>query len=304
MKTFVSRHHGLLGTVVELSVRIASEEGARRVAGATIDEMTRLQNLFTLFDDGSELRRWQRGETEPGRELAEVLSLALSWQRSSRGAFNPMAGLLWDLWSAAGAGGQLPAPRAVAAAARAIGVPAYRVDGSVVSVLTDVAAVNLNAIAKGWIIDRAFDVASQEPGVESITLNAGGDVLHRGTTTIVIGIEDPHRPYDNVPPLLRVELRNGALATSGGSRRGFEIAGHQYSHVFDPRTGYPVHEVASASVAAVDAVTADVVSTVLAVLTPAEGLAYASTLEAVACCIIAGNGSIHRTDQWAAIEVR
>lgn len=302
-RAHVSHHHGLLGTVVELALRTDSEAGALRAEATIIDEVARLQRVFTLFDDTSELRRWQRGEASPGPELVEVLSLALDWQRSSRGAFNPLVGRLWDLWARAGAGGQLPTPRAVAAAVRAIGKPAYRVDGDEVVMLGDVDSVNLNGIAKGWIIDRACATASEEPGIESITLNAGGDVVHYGAEAVVIDIEDPRRPYDHLPPLLQVELGNGALATSGGARRGFEIAGRQYSHVFDPRTGYPAGQVASASVIASDAATADVIATVLTVLDPSEGLAYVETVGGVECCVIDADGSVFRTKRWARSEI-
>ena len=303
LRAHVSHHHGLLGTVVELALSTDSEASARRAETIIIDEVARLQRVFTLFDDASELRRWQRGEVSPGPELLEVLSLALDWQRSSRGAFNPLVGRLWDLWAHAGAGGQLPSRRAVAAAARAIGTPAYRVDGDDVVVLGDVDSVNLNAIAKGWIIDRACAGAYEDADVDSITLNAGGDLVHYGAEAVVVDIEDPRRPYDHLPPLMQVELSNGALATSGGARRGFEIAGRQYSHVFDPRTGYPAGRVASASVIAADAATADVIATVLTVLDPSEGVAYAETVDGVECCVIDADGSVFRTEQWATAEI-
>jgi thiamine biosynthesis lipoprotein len=288
---------------VELSVRSVSESSARRLEAVIIEEMARLERVFTLFDDSSELVRWQRGEADAGPELSEVLSLALHWQRSSRGVFNPMVGRLWELWASAGARGQLPSPRGVAAAARAIGAPAYRVEGDAVHAVGEVDAINLNAIARGWIIDRAARLADDYPEVDAVTLNAGGDLLHRGTQAVVFGIEDPLHPYDHLPPLVQVEISDGALATSGGSRRGFEIAGRQYSDVFDPRTGYPADHVASASAIAQDATTADVVATVLTVLPPAEGLAYVDTLDSVACCVVANDGSIHRTKAWAEAEL-
>ncbi|MEI6336964.1 MAG: FAD:protein FMN transferase, partial [Verrucomicrobiota bacterium] len=40
------------------------------------------------------------------------------------------------------------------------------------------------------------------------------------------------------------------MATSGGARRGFHVAGHRYSHVLDPRTGWPVDRDAAATTAA------------------------------------------------------
>jgi thiamine biosynthesis lipoprotein len=53
----------------------------------------------------------------------------------------------------------------------------------------------------------------------------------------VVGVEDPKAEGE---PIRRVELREGALATSGDSRRFLERDGVRYSHVMNPRTGWPV----------------------------------------------------------------
>ncbi len=37
----------------------------------------------------------------------------------------------------------------------------------------------------------------------------------------------------------RIELKSGALATSGDARRLIEIDGKRYGHIFDARTGWP-----------------------------------------------------------------
>ncbi len=151
-------------------------------------------------------------------------------------------------------------------------------------------AVNLNAIAKGWIVDRAAEMV---PYLHTLVLDAGGDVLHVGPTAIRVGVENPLRPFDNEPPLMTVLIRNAALATSGPARRG--------DHLVDPRTGLPPTEVASASVVAHDAATADVVATILAVGSVAEGLEFAAEVS-LAAALVDKNGQLYRNDRWVSIE--
>lgn len=153
-------------------------------------------------------------------------------------------------------------------------------------------APNLNAIAKGWMIDRASMCSGR---IRALVVDAGGDVLHRGSGSISVGIENPHRPYDNEPPLSAVAITNAAIATSGPSRRG--------DHLIDPRTGNTPTELASASVVASDAATADVVATILAVGNIEEGLVFARQL-GLAVALVDAAGELHRTDQWRSIEVQ
>jgi thiamine biosynthesis lipoprotein ApbE len=87
--TYVSRHHGLLGTVIELRIEAADEIVANQIEAIVVAEVERLQSIFSVYDEGSELRKWQRGEIEPGPELLEVLRRAFEWQRMSGGGVQP-----------------------------------------------------------------------------------------------------------------------------------------------------------------------------------------------------------------------
>jgi thiamine biosynthesis lipoprotein ApbE len=107
-QTFVVSHQGLVGTVLELSLRASRSRSARLAERLIIDEVTHLERVFNAYDDESELCRWRRGEVEAGPELAEVLRLALEWQEWSGGAFNIAAGALTDAWAIAAERGSSP----------------------------------------------------------------------------------------------------------------------------------------------------------------------------------------------------
>ena len=297
------RHHPLLGTLVEVRVHGSDAATAERIDRVVVAEMSRLEQVLSIFDPSSELARWKRGEVaEPSEELRTVLGLALDWQRRSDGAFNTSAGVLTALWRAAEASGCPPSRSARRAAAARIREPAYEVlaDGRVRAV-ADLSGIDLNAFAKGWIVDRAIDAAWAVGACGGLVVSAGGDLRHRGDQPIPVGIENPLRPFDNEPPIATIALANAALASSGRARRGFRVGDRWYAHVLDPRTGDTVDGVASISVVADDAATADVIATIAGVLPPAEAVVTADAL-GTACLVVSPEGERLANERWTALD--
>ena len=236
----MSVYEPLLGTVVEVRIHAADPFAAAVADARVVAEMRRLEHVFSVFDETSELCRWRRGEDfEHSTEFVELLRMALHWQVSGGGAFNPAAGVLSRAWVVA----EQARPRARRGTAHRTGrvdpSPRYRVDGDRATRVGDCSSLNFNAIAKGFVVDRAVDAGMTDPAVTAITVNAGGDLCHRGEGSLAVGIENPATPYDNAAPLMVVDIANRGVATSGSSRRGFRVGGRHYSHVLDPRTGHP-----------------------------------------------------------------
>ncbi|HET9172334.1 MAG TPA: FAD:protein FMN transferase [Actinospica sp.] len=100
---------------------------------------------------------------------------------------------------------------------------------------------------KGWAAEKASALLV-ERGVTAHLLNAGGDVRLRtdGVATWNVGVEDPHRP-DRI--LARLELAEGAVASSGTRQRG--------SHVWDPLRRRPAEGVAQVTIVGPDLALAD-----------------------------------------------
>ena len=286
-----------------MELRITTDDGeatANATAEAIVSEMRRLEHVFTVFDERSELVRWRTGaQVRPGHELGEVLRLALWWQQRSGGAFNVAAGSLSRLWRSAQREGREPKRGELLGACAGIVDPPYVVDaqGSI-DARGDCSGVDLNAFAKGWIADRGAATGIRRTGIDSVVVNAGGDIAHRGAGSVVVGIENPLEPYDNAPPLVVVGLSNGGMATSGSVRRGFDVGGRWFGHVVDPRTGLPVASLVSVTAVAPDAATADVVATVATVLGHRAGVDFVDALDDVECLMVDPAGRQWRSAGW------
>ena len=293
----------LLGTVVEVRIHAADPSVAALSDERVVAEMRRLEHIFSAFDETSELCRWRRGdEFEHSVEFVELLGLALHWQVLSGGAFNPAAGVLSRAWVVAEQHGCEPDARLLAELAESISAPRFRVVGDTIERVGDCSSLNFNAIAKGYIVDRGLHAGIADDAIATITVNAGGDLCHRGVGSVSVGIENPATPYDNAAPLMVVDIANRGLATSGSSRRGFRIRGRRYSHVLDPRTGHPADHIQSATVIAADAATADALATVAGVIDASTGVSFLDAFEEACCCVVDANGSLWRSTGWAGYE--
>jgi FAD:protein FMN transferase len=320
----------VLGTRFTLQVRCTSQRVAQAVFVQLQAEIDRLENIFSVYRPQSTLSQWKRSASSStltpnvDPELCEVFALAETWRAKTAGCFTPLADEFTKTWREAEAKQLVPSDEALDTLCRALIEPRYVVNpnNGAVTKTGDCSALSLHAVAKGWIVDRAAELAIQDERVLAVLVNIGGDLRLCGTdpsARSTIAIENPLRAYDNEPPICRVEFTSGGLATSGGSRRGFSIDGKWYSHVIDPRTGHPVNRVASATVYAPDAATADVIATMLSVVEPVEGLAFLESLTdqassnhrrtdqarfvpgSLGCLIVDPEGNRFSNDSWKAL---
>ena len=179
-----------------------------------------------------------------------------------------------------------PTPQALQALRARTGMAHLRVQGSQLCKSAPI-HVEFNSIAAGYAVDRVAQWL-QEQGVGSYLVEITGEMKAAGRkpdgTPWRIAIE---APLDNQRQAQHiVSLDALALSTSGDYRNWHEIGGQRQGHVLNPRTLSPVrHALASVTVAAPSALQADGLSTLLMVLGPDEGYAYASARQLAALFI-------------------
>jgi thiamine biosynthesis lipoprotein len=308
-RRFAFHYENVLGTSLELQIVATHRRAAARAESAALAEVDRLERILSGHSPASELARWQatHGTSVPvSPELAEVLEAGESWRLRTGGAFDPAAVSLVELLADATRDGASGAPReALQGRLRELNRPLWTVDctSGHACRLTRL-AFSLDALAKGYIVDRAAEHAGAEDGVSQVLVNIGGDLRHHGARELVVAVADPRAPAENAPPIAVVRIRNGALATSGGYRRGFVANGRRVSHILDPRTGEPAERIASASAFAPDCATADALSTAFSVMAPHESVTLADTIPGVGCLLVERDGTVTTNDTWNDAAVR
>lgn len=208
--------------------------------------------------------------------LAEVVGTALELSGMSDGAFDVTVGALVDAWGFGPAPARdFPDDEEIGTALARTGYRHLELVDSRLRKTEDV-RIDLSAIAKGYGVD-AMAAAVADQGCTDYLVEIGGEVRVQGHSPRGrpwrLGIEAP----DGSGSAHRiVTMSEGAIATSGDYRNFFERDGKRYSHTIDPRLGTPVeHVLASATVVHASAMWADGYATLIAVLGPEAGLAFA-----------------------------
>jgi len=290
-------YEGVLGTSLEIQVGSRSKTAGREVEDQVLAEIDRLEGIFSVYRADSEFNLWQatRSVAVPvSSELAFVLSESEQWRTESNGAFLPVVEALTKVWR----------ERALGALHDKLvdldpSQPMWEVDLPALTAtrLTEHPA-SLNAIAKGFIVDRCVEVAREVESVKQVLINIGGDLRHWGVGAAQVAVANPNDGAENSQPLCTVNLSNKAMATSGGYRRGFTVDGQRHSHIFDPVNMKPAINVKSVSCIAKTAMEADILATILGVLLPEEGLAFADRNDSVGAFVVGKTGNCYQNKAW------
>ena len=150
--------------------------------------------------------------------------------------------------------------------------------------------VDLASIAKGYGVDEIAALL-RSLGFINYLVEIGGEIFAAGyrknDTRWRIGINRPRAdaPFDEVYKV--VDLHNQAFATSGDYRNFFEVDGIRYSHVIDPRSGYPVaNGVVGVSIVADTCTMADGLATAVMVMGGQKGMELIDRLDGVESLIV------------------
>jgi len=151
-------------------------------------------------------------------------------------------------------------------------------------------SIDLASIAKGYAVDKVAELIKKED-IKNFLVEIGGEVYASGVRKDDkqwrIGINRPRKesPYDEIYKI--VTLKDKAFATSGDYRKFFEVKGKRYSHILNPKTGYPVaNGVVSVSIIADTCTFADGLATAVMVMGRKKGLELINALPDVEGMIV------------------
>ena len=254
-----------LGADAELRLYHLDTAVAQRLIAQSLQELRRLEAIFSLYRDDSALSILNRqGFLEnPPADLLRLLSESRRYSTLTTGMFDPTVQPLWQLYadhfSQPGASPDGPPPEAVAQALSRVSHADVMLDSNRIEMLRPGMRITLNGIAQGYITDRVTDLLKRG-GLERALVDMGeiqGLDSRAAPQPWQVGIADPRDP---ARLLASASMGNQALATSGGYGTAIDAAG-QYTHLFDPRTGRARPRYLSVSVMAPCATMADALST-------------------------------------------
>ena len=266
--TYTQYHMGIDARMV---VYAPDQATAERACTAAFARIAQLEAIMSDYRKDSELMKLcDRAGGPPvgvSKDLFKVLERAREVSRLSHGAFDVTVGPLIALWRKARKSGVMPPKADLTTARKLVGWQKLRMDPPtrMVRLTTKGMKLDLGGIAKGYACDEAQAVLRAN-GISRALVEMGGDIVVTGPppgtpgwTIRVPNAADDHGPADLV-------FANRAISTSGDTEQFVVIAGVQYSHVVDPRTGMALTSRVQATVTAPTGLTSDPLSTTLTVL--------------------------------------
>lgn len=242
-------------------------------ASDALDLVHHLESLMTVYREDGQLavvnREAAHGPVAIDPMLTRILMKSLELTQKTGSAFDVTSGPLVRLWRACRDQNRIPSDEEVAKARELTGLHLVLVDidANTVEFAADGVELNLGAIGKGYALDCAAEFL-REQQVDDFLIHGGASSVlaagvHQGAGWPV-GIKNPLVNEESMLTIVLGESANAAgpaLGTSGGNVQYFRLNGRRYGHILDPRTGWPVELLLSASVVADDATTADALST-------------------------------------------
>jgi thiamine biosynthesis lipoprotein len=225
----------------EVLVDDPSSRLARALLDRAAEEAWRIEAKFSRYRDDGVIHRINHSAGAPVEvddETARLLDFAAECHAMSDGMFDVTSGVLRRAWRFDGSD-RVPSEDRVAGLLPLIGWEKVRWKSPVLT-LPEGMEIDLGGIGKEYAVDRTLGILRAHTKA-AVLVNFGGDLTvsgpRRDERAWRVGVES----VDAAAGIAReIDLAQGALATSGDANRFLLKDGVRYSHVLNPRTGWPV----------------------------------------------------------------
>lgn len=240
-----------MGTGCEIQLFAATRAGAKTAARQVIADVERLERRYSRYRHDSFLSQINRiaaqgGEIEVDSETASLLDYAETCYHQSDGLFDITSGLLRRVWRYDR--GRVPDGESIRRLLDRIGWSRLQWSAPRLAFPTPGMEIDFGGIVKEYAVDRATSLL-KKAGIGHAVINLGGDIRVIGPrgdgAPWRVGLQHPRR---RDAALLTLSLTSGAVASSGDYERCLMVDNVRYGHILNPKTGWPVKFLASATV--------------------------------------------------------
>ncbi len=291
-----------MGTRFDISVVEKDSLKANDYIDLAIEEISRIEKLISSWDKNSQTSLINKNAgIEPVKVDAELFNLikrSLIISKLTDGAFDISYASMDKIWKFDGSMKVMPTETAIKVSVAKVGYQNIILNDENQTVFLKLKGMKIGfgAIGKGYAADKAKELLISK-GVKAGIMNASGDMNTWG--------KQPNGDYWKVAitnPLNKknafglLPIKSGAVVTSGNYEKYQVFNGKRYSHIIDPRTGYPSSGIISATVFAPKAELADALATSIFVMGVETGIDRINQIPKVECIIIDENGGIHKSE--------
>lgn len=268
----------LMGSIFNFTVVDKDSTLAKSHIAEVIKEIDRIENLISEWRPETQISKVNQNAgikaVKVDREVFELTKRAIDYSKITDGAFDISIAALDKIWKFDGSMDVLPSEEAIKKSIEHVGYQYIILDSinCTIFLAKKGMKIGFGSIGKGYAADKGKELLMAK-GVMSGIVNASGDMATWGKQPNgkpwIAGITDPFKRNHIYK---KISLKDNAVVTSGSYEKFAEINGIRYSHIINPKTGYPATGLISVTVIGPSAEFANALSTSIMVMGKKEGL--------------------------------
>lgn len=292
------KKYALLGSPFEITVVAKDTVEGNYYVNSAVNEVKRIENLISDWIPTTQISQVNQNAgivpIKVNNEVFELVERAIKISKLTDGSFDISYASMDKIWKFDGSMKEMPTPEAIKKSVERIGYEKIILDTKNKTIFLKDAGMKLGlgGIGQGYIADKVKEVL-QAKGCTAGIVNVSGDINTWGSqidgkpwTVGVVNPVNKNKVFATFP------LIDSAVETSGSYEKYVTFNNIRYSHIIDPRTGYPATGVVSVSVFAKQTEIADALATGVFVLGVEVGLNLINQLKGIECIVVDDKGKI------------
>lgn len=289
----------LLGSPFEITVIANDSLQGEKYCNLAIDEVKRIENLISDWIPTTQISQVNKfagvKAIKVDTEVFELVERAIQISKLTDGAFDISYASMDKIWKFDGSMKKMPSPEEIKASVEKVGYQNIILDKKNHTILLKNKGMKLGlgGIGQGYIADKIKDLL-QNKGCISGVINVSGDINTWGYqldgkpwTVAIVNPMNKSKVFATFP------LIDSAVETSGSYEKFVTFNGKRYTHIIDPRTGYPAFGLVSVSVFAKKTELADALATSIFVMGKEVGLDFINQLPGIECILVDDKGEVY-----------
>lgn len=292
----------LMGSRFDISVVAVDEALGYINIEEAVAEITRIEKMISAWDENSETALINRNAgikpVKVSLELFKLIERSKQISELTDGAFDISYSSMDKIWKFDGTMKKMPNEAEIKNSVSKVGYKKIILnsENQTVYLMQKGMKISFGAIGKGYAADKAKELLVSKQVVGGI-INAAGDLTTWGTDVSgkkwIIGIVNPLSKDKIVSWLPVVE---SSVATSGSYEKYVSFNGKRYSHIIDPRTGYPSSGITQVSIFAKGAELCDALATSVFIMGKDAGLSLINQLGGTEVILFDSENNVHKSN--------
>jgi len=287
-----------MGNRFDISVVAENQSIGNNYIDLATNEIKRIERLISSWDNSSQTSKINRNAgikpVNVDDELFQLIKRSIKISKLTDGALDISYASMDRIWKFDGSMTKMPSKEAIKKSVEKVGYKNIILDevNKTIFLKLKEMKIGFGAIGKGYAADKAKELLIKN-GVKAGIINASGDLNAWGKQPDgkdwMVAIVNPlnkEKVFSWLP------VQNSAVVTSGNYEKHVLLNGELYSHIIDPRTGYPSKGILSVSIFTKNAELADALATSVFVMGVETGLDFINQLKEIECIIVNADNKI------------